>query len=107
MVHRLVHSWRWVAGAIVIAILALLVRAFALGQIRWPSVGEFLAAPVIVKGFGWTLLLTFAALALGIVLGFVLGVMRLSANPVLRFAAWASVRMFRAGFGPAVFRLRA
>lgn len=78
-----------------IAILALLVRAFALGQIRWPSVGGFVAAPVIVKGFGWTLLLTFAALALGIVLGFVFGVMRLSANPVLRFAAWAYVWIFR------------
>lgn len=51
-VHRLVHPWRWVAGAIVIAILALLVRAFALGQIRRPIVGEVLAAPVIVKGLG-------------------------------------------------------
>lgn len=94
-IHRLVHPWRWVSGALVIVVLALLIRAFARGQIRWPVVGEFLAADVIVKGFGWTLLLTFAALALGIVLGFVFGVMRLSANPVLRFAAWFYVWIFR------------
>lgn len=94
-IRRLVHPWRWLAGALVVTVLALLVRAFAQGQIRWPIVGEFLAADVIVKGFGWTLLLTFAALAFGVLLGFVFGVMRLSANPVLRFAAWLYVWIFR------------
>lgn len=95
VVRKLVHPGRWVAGALVIIVLALLTRAFAQGQIRWPVVGEFLAAPVILKGFGWTLLLTFVALTLGIFLGFVFGIMRLSANPVLRFAAWLYVYIFR------------
>jgi polar amino acid transport system permease protein len=94
-VHRLRHPGRWVAGAAVILALALLAWAFAVGQIRWAIVGEFLTAPVIIKGFGWTLLITFAALALGIVLGFAFGMMRLSANPVLRHAAWLYVWIFR------------
>jgi len=94
-VHRLRHPGRWLAGAAVVVVLALLVQAFAAGNIRWPIVGEFLTAPVIVKGFGWTLLITFCALALGILLGFGFGMMRLSANPVLRFAAWLYVWIFR------------
>ncbi len=94
-IRRLRHPGRWLAGAAVVVVLALLVQAFAAGNIRWPIVGEFLTAPVIVKGFGWTLLITFCALALGILLGFGFGMMRLSANPVLRFAAWLYVWIFR------------
>ncbi len=94
-VRRLRHPHRWLAGAAVVVVLALLVWAFAVGQIRWPIVGEFLTARVIIKGFGWTLLITFCALALGIVLGFMFGMMRLSANPVLRFASWLYVWIFR------------
>lgn len=89
------HPWRWIAGGAVLVLLALLVRAFAEGNIRWAIVGEFLTAPVILKGFVWTLLITFAALALGIVLGFAFGMMRLSANPVLRFASQLYVWVFR------------
>lgn len=95
VVRRLRHPGRWIAGAVVLVLLTFLFRSFAEGQIRWTIVGEFLAAPVILKGFGWTLLLTFVALALGIFLGFVFGIMRLSANPVLRFAAWLYVYVFR------------
>ncbi|NGM45687.1 amino acid ABC transporter permease [Rhodobacter sp. SGA-6-6] len=94
-VRRLRHPGRWIAGALVVLVLGLLLWAFAVGKIRWPIVGEFLTAPVILKGFGWTLLITLCALVLGIVLGFAFGMMRLSANPVLRFASWLYVWVFR------------
>lgn len=94
-VRRLRHPGRWIAGALVVLVLGLLLWAFAVGKIRWPIVGEFLTAPVILKGFGWTLLITLCALVLGIVLGFAFGMMRLSANPVLRFASWLYVWIFR------------
>lgn len=94
-VQRRSHPGMWIAGVFAILILALLVRAFAVGQIRWPIVGEFLTAPVIIKGFGWTLLITFTSLALGIVLGFSFGIMRVSSSPVLRFASWLYVWIFR------------
>ncbi|WP_246696224.1 amino acid ABC transporter permease [Mesorhizobium sp. SARCC-RB16n] len=76
-------------------ILALLVRAFAMGQIRWDVVGQFLTARVIIVGFGWTLLISACALALGVALGLGFGIMRTAANPTLRFAAWLYVWIFR------------
>ena len=65
-VRWLTYPGRWLGGAIVLLLLALLIRAFAMGQIRWNVVGQFLTARVIVVGFGWTLLISACALALGI-----------------------------------------
>lgn len=89
------YPGRWLSGAIVFLVLAFLIRAFAMGQIRWDVVGEFLTARVIVVGFGWTLLISACALALGIALGVWFGIMRMSTNPILRFAAWLYVWIFR------------
>lgn len=94
-VRRLRHPGRWISGAVVILLLAVIGRAFAVGQIQWTVVGEFLTAGVIVTGFGWTLLISAVALALGVALGFAFGIMRLSENPILRFAAWLYVWVFR------------
>ncbi|TPI16594.1 amino acid ABC transporter permease [Mesorhizobium sp. B4-1-1] len=91
----LAHPGRWISAIIGLALLALIVRAFAVGQIRWDVVGQFLTARVIVVGFGWTLLISACALALGIALGFAFGIMRTAANPTLRFAAWLYVWIFR------------
>lgn len=89
------HPGHWIGGAVIVALLALLVRSFATGNIQWAVVGEFLTAPTIIRGFVWTLLITAAALVLGIVLGFVFGMMRLSANPVMRGTAALYVWIFR------------
>jgi len=83
----LTHPGRWISAIVGLALLALIVRAFAMGQIRWDVVGQFLTARVVVIGFGWTLLISACALALGIALGFAFGIMRTAANPTLRFAA--------------------
>ncbi|RUW36791.1 MAG: amino acid ABC transporter permease [Mesorhizobium sp.] len=91
----LTHPGRWISAVIGLALLALIVRAFAIGQIRWDVVGQFLTARVIVIGFGWTLLISACALALGIALGFAFGIMRTAANPTLRFASWLYVWIFR------------
>ncbi|TPM35330.1 amino acid ABC transporter permease [Mesorhizobium sp. B2-3-5] len=93
--RQLAHPGRWISGAIGLLILALLVRAFAMGQIRWDVVGQFLTARVIIVGFGWTLLISACALALGVLLGLGFGIMRTAANPTLRFAAWLYVWIFR------------
>lgn len=94
-VRRLRHPGRWVSGGIVLILLAFIGHAFAVGQIQWTVVGQFLTAGVIVTGFGWTLLISACALVLGVFLGFAFGIMRLSENPILRFASWLYVWIFR------------
>ena len=89
------HYGRWVSGIIVILLLASIVRAFALGQIDWPVVAEFFMAPVLIKGLGSTLLITFLAMIMGMVLGVIFAVMRLSNNPVTSWFAGFYIWIFR------------
>lgn len=51
--------------------------------------------PRLLSGAGLTLQLVFASLACGLVLAVPLGLMRLSANPLLSGAAWSYVFVFR------------
>ena len=49
----------------------------------------------MVTAVGWTLLLTFLAMAIGIVLAITTAIMRQSSNPVLRWVALAYLWFFR------------
>lgn len=92
---KLRHPSRWIVAAICLVLLAFVVRAFALGKIEWAFVGQFLTAQAIIAGFGNTLLMTVLAMALGVLLGLVAALMRLSANPVARAVAAAYIWFFR------------
>ncbi len=89
------HYGRWVSGTIILILLGLVVRAFAKGLIDWPVIGEFFFAPVLLKGLGNTIIITFAAMLIGIVLGVVFAVMRLSENPVTKAFAGFYIWIFR------------
>ncbi len=89
------HWGRWTAVAVILLLLALLARAFAVGQIDWTVVGQFLTAPVILEGLVHTVVMAVAAMALGIVLGIVTAVMRMSDNPVLQGVALGYAWLFR------------
>ena len=89
------HWGRWVSGALVVVGLALLVNAFAHGDVRWSTTRHFFTAESIVKGAGRTLLLSVLAQALGIALGVVVAVMRQSGNPVTGAVGWLYVWFFR------------
>ncbi len=89
------HPARWIAGIVCLVLLALLVRAFALGQIEWSFVGQFLTSKAILYGFGNTLLMTVLAMALGIALGLIAALMRLSDNPVANAVAGGYIWFFR------------
>lgn len=97
------HIGRMLAAALVLALVALLVRAFIYGQIEWKYVGQFLFAPAIMKGLYSTLIMTVAAMSLGIVLGVVIAIMRISGNPVLTTIATVYVWIFRGA--PALLQL--
>lgn len=89
------HPMRWVVGAVCLILLAIVIRAFAQGQIEWSVVGRFLTARAILLGFGNTLLMTVLAMGLGILLGLVAALMRLSDNPVAQAIAGGYIWFFR------------
>ena len=92
---RRTHWGRWSAAALILVVLGLLARAFARGQIEWDYVGTFLAAPVILNGIAATGVMAVCAMALGIVLGVTVAIMRLTSNPVLRGVAAGYTWLFR------------
>ena len=94
-VARRLHWGRWLSAAAIVLVLALLGRAFYLGQIEWAYVGRFLTVPVILDGIRNTVVMAVLAMALGIVLGVVIAVMRLSPNPVLAGVAAGYTWLFR------------
>nr|WP_280909662.1 amino acid ABC transporter permease [Leucobacter exalbidus] len=64
-------------------------------NIKWSIVFDNLAAPGILRGLGTTLLLTALAMAIGLTLGTVLAVARLSSNRVLQSVSNGYIWLFR------------
>lgn len=91
-----VRYGRVLAAALLLIAVALIVRAFAVGKIEWRIVGDFLLSRDMLWGIVNTIVLTFAAMVLGIVLGLAAALMGSSANPVLRTSAAAYIFVFRA-----------
>lgn len=89
------HVGRWISGVLVVALLASLVYAFAGADIQWSSVGDKLFDESVLKGAGRTLYISVLAMVLGVALGVVLAVMRLSDNPVTSYVAWLYIWFFR------------
>ncbi len=65
------------------------------GNFEWGVVRQYLTDPRILRGLAETLELTAASMAIGIVLGIVLAVMRLSPNPLVAGAPWVYIWFFR------------
>lgn len=89
------HYGRYVSAVVAIAIFFSIIYAFAQGQINWGVVPDFFFDDRIIKGVGQTMLLTVLSMAIGIVGGIVLAVMRLSKNPVTSSIAWFYIWFFR------------
>ncbi|MCU1578696.1 MAG: yecS3 [Rhodoglobus sp.] len=90
------HPLRWVAIAVVFLVAAgLVTSAVTNSRFEWDVIGTYLFSWNILAGIGRTLQLTLICMAIGIVLGTLLAVARLSPNPVLSGAAWFYVWVFR------------
>ncbi|MDN3026702.1 amino acid ABC transporter permease [Streptomyces sp. S.PB5] len=90
------HYGRYVSAVVVLALLALLVNAFATAdKIQWSAVGDTVFDSTVLAGAGRTLLISVLAMIMGVVLGVVLAVMRLSKNPVTSWVAWVYIWFFR------------
>ncbi|KUN36336.1 amino acid ABC transporter permease [Streptomyces longwoodensis] len=90
------HWGRYVSAVVVLALVALLVNAFATAEkIQWNAVGDKLFDSTVLAGAGRTLLISVLAMVMGVLLGIVLAVMRLSKNPVTSWVAWVYIWFFR------------
>ncbi len=90
------RTGRWIAAAIVLVIAVSLVRSVVTSPgFQWGVVGEYLFDHRILDGLVVTIELTVISMAIGVVLGVILAVMRLSPNPLLSRASWLYIFFFR------------
>jgi polar amino acid transport system permease protein len=90
------HLGRWVAAVIVLVVAVALVRSAATDpHFEWSVVGEYLFDPRVLSGLRVTIELTVIAMAIGILLGVVLAIMRLSPNPLVSGGSWLYIWFFR------------
>ncbi|MCZ0731132.1 amino acid ABC transporter permease [Mycolicibacterium iranicum] len=90
------HPWRWVAAAVIIVLVGLFLYGAATNPAYgWSTFGEYLFNERILLGVFNTIQLTVYSMIIGIVLGVVLTVMRLTDNPVLSSVAWVFLWIFR------------
>jgi polar amino acid transport system permease protein len=90
------HPGRWAAAVVVLIIAASLIRsAIENPNFGWSVVRQYLFDPRITSGALLTVELTVIAMAIGIILGILLAIMRLSPNPIVKSASWIYVWFFR------------
>jgi polar amino acid transport system permease protein len=90
------HPGRWVAGAIILILGAALVKSMATNhRFEWGVVKHYFFSDQVLRGLVVTLELTALSMAIGIAIGVVLAVMRLSPNPLVSSASWIYIWVFR------------
>ena len=92
------HPWRWVAMVVIAVLTAMVISSFVTND-KWnfPFAFEIMQQTPVIEGL-WkgTIFGTVGAMVLGIGLGVLIAIMRLSANPVLRGVAFVYTWFFRA-----------
>ena len=86
----------WIWAGVIVVLAAMLVHGLLTNpNYRWDVVAQFLFDSRVFSGLGWTLLLTVAAMALGITLAVTSAIMRMGTNPILRGVSWVYIWFFR------------
>ncbi|MEV6599538.1 amino acid ABC transporter permease [Actinoplanes sp. NPDC051346] len=99
------HPGRWLAIGVIAVLAAMFIHMLVTNdQFRWSFIftsympgknGAMFTGPVL-EGLRGTILLTITSMAIGVGLGIVIAVMRLSDNPILRGVAFGYTWFFRA-----------
>jgi polar amino acid transport system permease protein len=92
-------------GAVVLVLAAMLVNTLAFShttrdglvqpRYQWHVIGQYFTSAPVLRGLVVTLELTVISMAIGITLGTILAVLRLSPNPLLSGASWLYIWFFR------------
>jgi polar amino acid transport system permease protein len=90
------HPGRWVAAVVVLVLFAMLVNTLVTNpRFDWSVVRSYFLSRRVLDGLEITILLTVVCMAIGIALGVILAVMRLSDNPLLSGSSWLYIWFFR------------
>jgi polar amino acid transport system permease protein len=90
------HPWTWLASAVVVLIAGLVLYSVATNPaFEWPVVARYMLDQQILIGLSRTLELTLVAMAIGLVIGTLLAMMRLSSNRLLSTLSWLYIWFFR------------
>ena len=90
------HPGRWIAGAVILLLAAVLIHSAATNpRFGWSVVGDYFFSARVLRGLALTLELTVIAMVIGVALGVVLAVMRLSPNPLVSSFSWLFIWFFR------------
>ena len=90
------HPLRWVGSAITFVIAASLINSAVNNpRIEWGTVGDYLFDQRVLDGVFLTVELTIMCMVVGVFLGVLMAVLRLSPNPVLSGISWLYIWFFR------------
>jgi polar amino acid transport system permease protein len=90
------HYGQWLAAVVVVALLVMLgIALYQNPNIDHPTIKSYLTSETILDGLVVTIKLTVISMLVGLVLGVLLAVFRLSNNRILRGASWIYVWAFR------------
>ena len=87
---------RVVSAVVVVVLAAMVVNTLVTNpNFRWDVVWLYLRDVNVVRGVGWTLLLTAGSMVIAVALALTLAIMRRSDNPVMRWVSWVYIWFFR------------
>ncbi|ASN20032.1 amino acid ABC transporter permease [Arthrobacter sp. YN] len=90
------HPGRWVGAAVILVLAVLGVQSLATNpNFHWETFALYVLDESVVRGVGWTLLLTVLSMAIAVTLAVLLAFMRQSDNPIFRWSSWFWVWFFR------------
>ena len=90
------HPGRWVVTVALLVLAAMFVHSVLTNpRYGWGVIRSNLFSAPIVSGAENTIKITLIAMVIGVLLGVILAVMRLSPNPILSGAAWLYIWFFR------------
>lgn len=90
------HPGRWIAAVILAALVVwFIISAARNDAYHWDTYFQYLLDTRIVKAAMHTIALTILAMIIGVVIGAIVAVLRMSPNPVLQGVAWLFLWIFR------------
>ncbi|MCL0121083.1 amino acid ABC transporter permease [Corynebacterium pygosceleis] len=93
---QLRHPGRWIASALLLLLAAGVLYSVATNEaFSWDVYRSYVFDTRILTAAGRTILLTVLAMIIGVVLGAITAVLRMSPNPVMRYVSWLYLWIFR------------